>query len=62
MKYKITYSGFAYVESDNDCFSEEDAIDLFNDEEYIYDEFSIDTVEEASEFAISIDRTSCANE
>ena len=48
-KYKVYYSGFAYVEADNVEEAEEDY-------EYsnIYDERQIDEVEEVDEFIVDI--------
>lgn len=48
-KYKIYYSGFAYVEAD----SKEDAIEDYEDISY-YEERHIDEVEEVDEFAVYI--------
>lgn len=51
MKYKIYFSGFAYVEAD----SEEEAENLCKIGEAIYDEQWIDDIEEVNEFIISLE-------
>ncbi len=48
-KYKVYYSGFAYIEAD----SEENAIEDYEDFAY-YEEKHIDEVEEVDEFVIYI--------
>lgn len=48
-KYKVYYSGFAYVEAD----SEEEAIDNYEDD-FIYDEKQVDEVEEVDEFEVDL--------
>ena len=49
-KYKVLYSGFAYVEADD----EETAIELFNDYLEIYREQEIDSINKIDEFTIRI--------
>ena len=49
MKYKINFSGFAYVEADN----EDEAVENFNVDE-LYREEEIECIEEVDEFAISM--------
>lgn len=48
-KYKVYYSGFAYVEADSAEEAEEDY-----DYSSIYDERQIDEVEEVDEFIVNI--------
>ena len=49
-KYKVCYSGFAYIEAD----SEEEAIEIYDDDDYgiIYEEKQVDKVEEIDYFVI----------
>lgn len=47
-KYKVNYSGFAYVEAD----SEEEAKELFESEDEIYKECEVTDVEEVDDFAV----------
>ena len=49
MRYKVNFSGFAYVEAD----SVEEAIENFNVDE-AYREEEIEYIEEVDEFAISM--------
>lgn len=49
-KYKVVYSGFAYVEADN----EEDALELFDDDLDIFREQCIDSVTEVDEFVVEV--------
>lgn len=49
-KYKVVYSGFAYVEAD----SEEDAIEMFDDDLDIFWEQRIDSVTEVDEFVAEV--------
>lgn len=49
-KYKISFSGFAYVEADN----EEDALELFDDDLDIFREQRIDSVTEVDEFVVEV--------
>lgn len=49
-KYKISFSGFAYVEAD----TEEDALELFDDDLDIFREQRIDAVTEVDEFTVEV--------
>ena len=49
MKYKVNFSGFAYVEADN----EDEAAENYNVYE-VYREEKIECIEEVDEFAISM--------
>lgn len=49
-KYKISFSGFAYVEAN----SEEDAIEMFDDDLDIFREQRIDSVTEVDEFVVEV--------
>jgi uncharacterized lipoprotein YehR (DUF1307 family) len=44
-RYKVSFSGFAYVEADD----KEEAKDMFQDDEEMYKETDIDNVEEVDE-------------
>lgn len=48
-KYKVHFSGFAYVEADNEVAAAEDY-----DLESIYEEKQVDAVEEADEFSVRL--------
>jgi hypothetical protein len=50
MKYKVNYSGFAYVESDD----EEEAQMAYQDGDTIYEEEWIEEIEEVDEFTVVI--------
>jgi hypothetical protein len=50
MKCKISYSGFAYVEADN----EDEAQMAYEDGDTVYEEELIETVEEVDEFTVMI--------
>lgn len=50
MKYKISFSGFAYVEADNPQEAEE----LFLNDEPVYKETEIDSTEEVDDFFIRL--------
>lgn len=52
MKYKVNFSGFAYVETDDDD-EESDVKDLFFEEDYAYRTIHIDNIEEVEEFRLS---------
>ena len=49
-KYKVSFSGFAYVEADN----EDEAREALEDGLEIYSEFSLDSVEKVDEFTIRL--------
>ena len=49
-KYKVTYSGFSYVEAD----SEEDAINMAQDGVIVYEETEWEQAEEVDEFEIYV--------
>lgn len=49
-KYKISFSGFAYVEAD----TEEEALELFDDDLDIFREQRIDSVTEVDEFVVEV--------
>ena len=49
-KYKVSYSGFEYVEADNETEAEE----LFHDGASVYEEEQIDSIEEVDDFTIDI--------
>ena len=49
MKYKVNFSGFAYVEAD----SEDEAIDLYIDLS-VYSEQTVTSVEEVDDFVVEI--------
>lgn len=48
MKYKVNFSGFAYVEAEN----EQDAKELFQNDEVEYMETEIDSAVEVDEFFV----------
>lgn len=51
MKYKVNYSGFAYVEADD----EEEAAAVFTESgDFEYSEQTIDSVEEVDDFIVEI--------
>jgi hypothetical protein len=47
-KYKVTFSGFCYVEAD----SEDEAKEKADDGEYAFSEYGFDSVEEVDEFVV----------
>lgn len=49
-KYKVAFSGFAYVEADD----EEEAKELFQNDEADYMETEIDSAEEVDEFFVRL--------
>ena len=49
-KYKICFSGFAYVEAED----RDEAIELFDDDLDIFREQSIDSVTEVDEFVVEV--------
>lgn len=52
-KYKVSFSGFAYVEAD----SPEEAEELFHEEgtAVVYSEYQADSVEEVDDFVVNWD-------
>lgn len=48
MRYKVKFSGFAYVEAD----SEDEAEESFDDDEFAYKETSIVSIEEVDDFVV----------
>jgi hypothetical protein len=50
MKYKVSYSGFAYVEADD----EDEAQMAYEDHDTIYAEEWIEAIEEVDEFTVYI--------
>lgn len=50
MKYKVNFSGFAYIEADN----EEEAEECFDNEIESYREWGIDSIEEVDDFVIKL--------
>ena len=49
-KYKVSFSGFAYVEAQ----SEESALEAYFDGETVYDESGVDNVVEVYEFSVEV--------
>lgn len=49
-KYKVYYQGFAYVKAN----SEEEARELFEEEDEVYREQDVTTVEEVDDFLVTI--------
>ena len=49
-RYKVSYSGFAYVKADN----EDEARELFEDEDFVYSEEEITEVEEVDDFWVTL--------
>ena len=49
-KYKVCYEGFAYVEAD----SEEEARELFDDEDFAYREQEVTEITEVDDFLVTI--------
>lgn len=49
-KFKIKYSGFAYVEAD----TEEEALEMYDDDDTYYSEQEVDWVEEVDSFEETI--------
>jgi hypothetical protein len=47
-KYKVCYSGFAFVEAD----SKEEAEEIYDEGLSVYDEWAIDEVEEVDDFVV----------
>ena len=50
MKYKVSYSGFAYVEADD----EDEAQMVYEDGDTLYEEVWIESIEEVDEFTVDI--------
>ena len=50
MRFKVNFTGFAYVEAD----SEDEAIDKFNSGDEVYKEYEADSAEEVSDYLINI--------
>lgn len=51
MKYKVSYTGFAYVEAD----SEEEAREkVLYEDDAIYSETQVDNIEEVDEFEVNL--------
>lgn len=50
MKYKVSYSGFAYVEADD----EDEAQMAYDDGDTVYEEEWIEVIEEVDEFTVMI--------
>lgn len=49
-KFKVNYSGFAYVEAED----ENEAEDRYIDDESIFDEMQIDSICEVDEFRVRV--------
>ena len=49
-KYKVEFSGFVYVEAED----EEDAKEKYNDGETIYEESEVNSVKQVSDFHVSL--------
>jgi len=47
-RFKIIFGGFAYVDADD----EEEAREKFDDEDYAFCEYGIETVEEVDDFVV----------
>ena len=47
-KFKVAFKGFAYIEADD----VEEATEKFDDEDYSFCEYGIETVEEVDEFVV----------
>lgn len=50
MKYKVSFSGFAYVEAE----TAEEAKELFQNGETVYEETAIDSTEAVDEFFVEL--------
>jgi hypothetical protein len=48
MRYKVKFSGFAYVEADN----KDEAEECFDDDDFSYKETSVDSIEEVDDFVV----------
>lgn len=51
MRYRVDYSGYAYVEAE----SEEEAEEVFWEDGEIYDEKEVTAVEEVEEFYVTVE-------
>lgn len=49
-KFKVNYTGFAYVKAD----STEEAEEKFDDDDYLYGELKVESIEEINEFSVRI--------
>ena len=52
MKYKVSFSGFAYVEADSPEEAEEKAM---YEDDAVYEEKECESTEEVDEFAVSLE-------
>lgn len=52
MKYKVSFSGFAYIEADSPEEAEEKAM---YEDNAIYEEKECESIEEVDEFAVSLE-------
>ena len=52
MKYKVSYSGWAYVEAESEEEAEEKAM---YEDDAIYEEKKCESIEEVDEFAVSLE-------
>lgn len=50
MRYKVKFSGFAYVEADN----KDEAEECFDDDDFSYKETSVDSIEEVDDFVVEL--------
>ena len=49
-KWKVEFSGFAYVEADN----KEEAAEMYKDEDFVYQESAVTSVEQVGEFTVQM--------
>ena len=49
-KYKLTFSGFAYIEAED----KEEAEDKFDDEDFVFSQYGIDEIAEVDEFTVEV--------
>lgn len=49
-KYRVEYSGFAYIEAEN----KQDAEENFDRDSAIFDEYSVDSVHEVDDFTVEV--------
>lgn len=52
MKYKVSFSGFAYIEADSPEEAEEKAM---YEDDAIYEEKKCESIEEVDEFSVSLE-------